>query len=115
MNRAIRLWGIVAIGFLIAIVGVVYVTNQVLLHSVSERTNSHVTHSATDAMALDPRIVTDSAGPLYSMLALLAVNRALNAYPAEFLRNRGPDILISNSLTLSGYAVAGTVQNNGNG
>jgi hypothetical protein len=93
------------------IFGAWFLTLKYLEKVVPERVAGRLVQSGTEGMGFDRGLVGDkAAGPLRSLLALWAINQALDAYPPAFLKAHGPNILLTNKLTLVGYTASGTVQ-----
>jgi hypothetical protein len=95
----------------ILFLGAGFLTLKHLQKVVPERVAARLVQSGTEGLGLDRRIVGDkAAGPLRSLLALWSINQALDAYPPAFLKVQGPNILLTNKLTLLGHPVSGTIQ-----
>jgi hypothetical protein len=61
-------------------------------------------------MGFDRDLIGDKApGPLQLLLALWAINQALDANPPAFLKAQGPNILLTNELIVPGHPISGTV------
>ncbi len=90
--------------------GVGFLTLRHLQKVVPERVAARLVQSGTEGLGFDRGIVgKKAAGPLRSLLALWAINQALDAYPPAFLKAQGPNILLTNELTILGQPVSGTV------
>jgi hypothetical protein len=93
------------------IFGVGVFTYKHLQKVVPERVAARLVQSGTEGLGFYKGIVGDKApGPLQSLLALWAINQALDAYPPAFLKVQGPNILLTDKLTILGQLVGGTVQ-----
>ncbi len=92
------------------ILGAGFFTLRHLQKVVPERVGARLVQSGTEGQGLDTRILGDKAGPLQSLLALWAINQALDSYPPAFLKAQGPNILLTNELTLLGRPISGTIQ-----
>ena len=73
-------------------------------------TGAAVVVSGPDGQGFDPRIGGDSPNSWQAVFALRALERALEAYPPEFLEQRGPRVLIAGELYLLDFQIGGTVQ-----
>jgi hypothetical protein len=77
---------------------------------VPERVAACLVQSGTEGLGFDRGIVGDKVtGPLRSLFVLWAINQALDAYPSAFLKAHGPNILLTNKLTILDNLVFGTV------
>jgi hypothetical protein len=93
------------------IFGAGFLTLKYLEKVVPERVAGRLVQSGTEGMGFDRNIVGDKVtGPLRSLFALWAINQALDAYPPAFLKAYGPNILLTNKLTIRDQPVTGTVQ-----
>jgi hypothetical protein len=93
------------------IFGAGFLTLRHLEKVVPERVAGRLVQSGTEGMGFDRGLVGDKVtGPFRSLLALWAINQALDAYPPAFLKAYGPNILLTNDLTILGNPVSGTVQ-----
>ena len=92
------------------IYGTVVLDVQQLQKEVAKRVNAQVVLGGTEGMELNIHTVGDKAPwTIGSQSGLTAINQALDVYPTAFLKTYGPNILLSNTLTLRGIPIGGTV------
>ena len=84
-----------------------------LAQQIEERTGGQVLIAGPQDQSFDPRIAGTHPNALQAFIALRALNRALDAYPAGLLEEAALDILLAGRLTLLDYRVGGTVQPHG--
>lgn len=78
-----------------------------LAGEISARTGAPLHLDAPMADPPDPRIAGTPPGPVKGKVALYALSRAMDAYPAALLRDAAPEVYIVGELRLAGYRIGG--------